>query len=94
MNKLKFIKTVVFILTFCIVFLLCAAVSKIIQNRHQPKAKIELTLDSDTKILQFQVAEDKLFLLTDQQKIYVIDLNQGKKESTIYFSGSTLNGKE
>lgn len=88
MDKLKFIKSLVFVLTFSIIFLLCLGATKVIQNNHKTQNDINLGLEENTKIEQIHVNNDKLYLLTDKQNIHIIDLKKGQKERTIYLSGS------
>ena len=82
MDKLKIVKVMVFFMTFCLVFLLCIAINKVMLNKRQQTfdIKIENIVNYDKD--NFYVAGDYAFI-TSSEKIYVINVNQGILRGTI-----------
>lgn len=94
MDKLKFVKIVVFLLTFCIVFLLCAAVANVIQKQTSAAYETELFSDPNAKISQILPEQDKLFIVTDQNNIHIINVKDGQLIGRIYLAKRGNHGEE
>ena len=73
MDKLKIIKTVVCVLTFIVVFLLCFAVSKVI-SRVNHSQSFNITV-FDTQIREISSSNDYLYIL-GRESIHVINTSE------------------
>lgn len=82
MDKLKIVKGLVFVMTFCLVFLLCIAINKVTLNKNQQTFDITLENVVEYKSDNFYATGDYVYI-SSEQKIYVIDVNQGILKGTI-----------
>lgn len=95
MDKLKIVKIAVFLLTFCLIFLLCFAVSQIIlkTNRQNQAFKISLPA-ANSRISNITAEGGRLFIATEAPAVYVVNLQDKVLEGTIYLNGEQDYGKE
>lgn len=95
MDKLKIVKIAVFLLTFCLIFLLCFAVSQIIlkTNRQNQAFKISLPA-ANSRIGKMMAEGNRLFIATDAPAIYIVNLQDKTLEGVIYLNGEQNHGKE
>ncbi len=95
MDKLKIVKIAVFLLTFCLIFLLCFAVSQIIlkTNRQNQAFKISLPA-ANSRICNITAEGGRLFIATEAPAVYVVNLKDKVLEGTVYLSGESDDGKE
>lgn len=94
MNKLKFVKIVVFLLTFAIVFLLCLGMGHIMKRNSKNHFTINLELAPNVQIKNMVAEGDYLFVASDEERIYVIDVQKGKTKGEINLVRSVDNGKK
>lgn len=95
MDKLKIIKTAVFLLTFCLIFLLCFAVSQIILKTKGQKQAFEISLPVLNSRIDGMAAEgNRLYIATDVPAVYVINLKDKMLEGTIYLNGGHNDGEK
>lgn len=94
MNKLKFVKIVVFLLTFAIVFLLCLGMGQIMKRNSKNNFTINLELAPNVHIKNMVAEGDYLFVASDEERIYVIDVQKGKTKGEINLVRSVDNGKK
>lgn len=94
MDKLKFVKIVVFFLTFGIVFLLCLGITKIVKNQTPAGFDISLGLPENAQISHIFTNDNRLYLVTGQNQVHIINLKNGGIDGVIHLSGSISNGKE
>lgn len=94
MDKLKFVKIVVFLLTFGIVFLLCLGITKIIKSRTAESFDVSLDLPEGAQISHIFANEHQLYLVTDQNQIHIINVKNGGLHGVIHLGGSKTHGKE
>jgi hypothetical protein len=86
MDKLKIIKSIVAVLTFLLIFGLLIALSSIFQRvsgNRAPTKEVILNLPEDVHISDFKVDDTKLYILTSNQQIKVIDTKSGKISLTV-----------
>lgn len=71
MNKLKFIKAVVFIMTFLLIFGIISAGMIIINKHKKPEttAEISLSQPADSHIADYKIDNDKLYIFVKGKKI-------------------------
>ena len=95
MDKLKIVKIAVFLLTFCLIFLLCFAVSQIILKSNRPAQAFKISLPAANSRVSGMLAEgNRLFIATDIPAVYVVNLKDASLEGTIYLNGENHDGKE
>lgn len=94
MNKLRIIKGVVFLLTFLIVFILCAGVMQVIKQRGQKNTSIELVIAENENIVEIFSMDDRIGVLTDQDRIHIINVETARVESVVKVQRSAQNGQE
>lgn len=96
MDKLKIIKTTVFFLTFCMVFLLCFLITKIIIQCGQEQDFYTIKLDILPSQKEYNLLSDgrRLYISADK-KIHIINLSDKIYEGVVILdNGGTENGKK
>ena len=95
MNKLKIVKAAVFLLTFCLIFLLCFAVSQIILKTNRQNQAFKISLPAANCRISHMTAEgNRLYIATETPAVYVVNLKDKILEGTIYLNGEQGYGKE
>lgn len=95
MNKLKIVKAAVFLLTFCLIFLLCFAVSQIILKTNRQNQAFKISLPAANSRISHMMSEgNRLFIATETPAVYIVNLQDKILEGTIYLNGEQDHGKE
>lgn len=96
MDKLKIIKTVVFILTFCTVFLLCLILTKLMVKSGQQDNFYIISLETGTREENYNLLSDgKRLYVAVGRKIHIISLADRTYEGVVVLNnGDKENGKE
>ncbi len=86
MDKLKIIKLLVFVLTFCTFFVLCLILTKIMLKSEQGTDFYTINLETTSSDKVFDVLSDgkRLYVTTDS-KIHVIDMRDKVYEGVVVF---------
>lgn len=82
MDKLKIIKTAVFMLTFCMIFVLCLLTDKVFEQKTSKPFEINITNVTGAKINNMTTSADYLYLQSSNQ-IHIIDVKKGVYKGTI-----------
>ena len=83
MDKLKIIKTMVFILTFCMIFALCLLVGKVFEKSTSKPIEVKISGIKDAKIDNFKISENFIYIQTSN-KIHIIDVKKGNYKGMIF----------
>ena len=95
MDKLKIVKAAVFLLTFCLIFLLCFAISRVILKTNRQNQMFEISLPATNSRIGKMMAEgNRLFIATDAPAVYIVNLQDKTLEGVVYLNGEQNDGKE
>ncbi len=96
MDKLKIIKTVVFILTFCTVFLLCLVLTKLMIKSGQQENFYTIGIETGIPEESYNLLSDgKRLYIAAGRKIHIISLADKAYEGVVVLnSGGREDGKE
>ena len=83
MDKLKIIKAMVLMLTFCMVFVLCLLVGKVFEKNSYKPFEIKISNAKDTKIDKFKINGNYAYIKTSDQ-IHVVDIESGTYKGMIF----------
>ena len=85
MDKIKIIKLLVICLTFCLLFVLCLLVNKVMLKNTEKTFEIKIETVDKEQITDIKTAENLLHVVTSENKIYVFDVKKGAYKGSIYF---------
>lgn len=95
MVKLKILKGIVFLMTFCMAFLICLAIAHVASREKRPGAfLLNLHQAQDAKINSVFANGDKLFVVSGQNTISVINMQENSLEGTIILNDGENNGEK
>lgn len=94
MDKLKILKSVVFLMTFCIALLLCFAVVKVASRNVDNPSVLDLKAAGESKIASAFAQDNRLFLTVDNKQILIVDLNKMTLTGTINLKREDDDGKK
>lgn len=83
MDKLKIIKTMVFMLTFCMVFALCLLVGRVVEKNNHKPFEIKISNVKEAKIDKFKINGNYAYIKTSDQ-IHVVDIESGTYKGMIF----------
>ncbi|MBE6451091.1 MAG: hypothetical protein E7016_03915 [Alphaproteobacteria bacterium] len=83
MDKLKIIKTAVFVLTFCMFFILCLLVGKAFEKKGAKPFEIGLPNVAGKKFDDVKLMGDYVFLQLSNQ-VHVVDVKNGTYKGVIF----------
>ena len=86
MDKIKIIKLAVFFLTFCMMFVLCLLVNKVMMKNTEKPFDINIETLNKAQITDIKTAENFIHVITSENKIYVFDVKKGAYKGVISFS--------
>lgn len=92
MDKLKIVKFAVFLMAFCIIFLLCLAVGRLISAGPAEFGTIRLHAPATARITQILADSGKLYILAGGDRVYILKNNS--LEGVVYLHGDDVNGQE